>query len=92
MNNPVYPIKYVNTLQLYQESQFIDSNCAEISFLNNGTMDVLLNNSYVLTPGDFIAFDGKQGELDITKYNVVFQGAGIPSCVVAKKTYVDYNF
>lgn len=91
MNQPKYPIRYVNTLQQYNQTDYIDSNCVEISFLNNGTQNVLLNNTYTLLPGDFIAFDGKQGELDITKYNIVFTGAGIPSCIIAKKTYVDYN-
>jgi hypothetical protein len=73
----------------YVQSQFVDSNCSEILFINNGTSNVLLNSTLVLAPNASFSGDGKAGEIDVTRYNIVFAPGGINNCVVVRKFYND---
>lgn len=86
--------KYWNTVDQFEANNWVDSNCAEISFLNVGdgaspptgaNVTVL---GYVLKPGFGVSFDGNDGEIDVTKYFLTFTGAGARNCQVFRKMYV----
>lgn len=85
------PVKYVNEMQIYQRQQSVEANCAEIFFLNQGTARVFLNKVVTLEPTQSISFDGKTGEMDITRYQLTFGVSGTKECVVIRKLYVDYK-
>jgi hypothetical protein len=80
-------LKYNNNIQAFNQSQAIFGECAEISFINQGTSNVLVNGSLILLPTQAISFDGKKDEFDETIYNIVFQGAGTNNCAVIRKFY-----
>lgn len=80
-------VKYNNNIQAFNQSQPVYGNCAEITFINQGTSNVLINGSLILLPTQAIGFDGKKYELDETIYNIIFQGAGVNNCAVIRKFY-----
>lgn len=85
------PVLYNNVFQLYQNSDYVESNCAEIIFINNGTSNVTLNNTLLLQPTQSFSTDGKNGEMDTTRYNLDFGVSGNNSCVVIRKMYQNYD-
>lgn len=63
---------YYHTL-VYTQSNFIESNCGDITFRNTGFNSVvIINNGIQLNGGQFITLPCNEGELDITKYNFTF--------------------
>ena len=77
---------YRNELQTYREDAAVDSRCNSITFINNGSDDILLNQSVTLAPGQFIAFSGdRYDELDVTKYQISFVTTVAPSLLVVRK-------
>ena len=91
-------IKYNNSVVLYEENNTVDTKGAEISFINvadggdpvtgiySGANVVILG--YVLKPGYGVSFDGNEKELDVTKYQFYFQGAGVRCLAVFQKNFV----
>lgn len=82
------PVGYNNSFQVYNQSNQVFANCAEILFINQGTSTVMLNNSIILLPTQAFGGDGKPGETDQTTYIITFTGAGTNSCAVVRKIYV----
>jgi len=80
-------IPYNIVLKTLVQSGYVNSNCAEISFINTGTAPVTINSGLTLTQTQSIAISGNDCEIDTTKYNIVFGQTGIPSCVVIQKYY-----
>lgn len=87
--------RYVNTfIAVSQSGQYVDSNCAEIAFLNVGdgnfpnpagaSVSIL---GFVIKPGFGVSFDGNEYEVDMTKYQLIFSGGGIQNCWVFRKMF-----
>lgn len=87
--------QYYNTMvNIMETGTWVDSECAEIAFLNVGDGNfpnpvganaVILG--FVIKPGFGISFDGNENEIDMTKYQVNFQGGGAQNCWVFRKMY-----
>jgi hypothetical protein len=77
---------YYNDMNIYSKPTQIQARCAEITFYNKGTSAMLVNG-IPFVPGVGIAFDGREGELDITKYNITFKGPGTNAAWVIQKMY-----
>lgn len=82
--------KYYNDMVQYIAPDQIISNCAEISFFNQGASNMVING-IVFAPNTGISLDGNSGELDVTKYNLGFSGAGQNLAFVVRKCYQDGN-
>ena len=86
--------QYYNTADQYESNDWVTGQCAEIAFLNLGDQAVPPTGADVtilgfkLHPGFGISFDGNEAELDTTKYQIVFSGAGVRNCLVVRKNYV----
>lgn len=81
--------RYYNDISVFQIGQFIQSDCSDITFYNNGTANVIVNQAITLLPNQSIAFSANADEMDVTKYSISFSGAGTKSCTVIRKLYVD---
>lgn len=57
--------------QKYQTSQYIESNCSDITFINSGITNGFIND-FLLVPGASIGFTAQFNELDTTKYLINF--------------------
>lgn len=68
-------------------SQAVRSDCADITFYNQGLATITLNNAITITAGNSISFNANNGEIDRTIYNIIF-GTGISKCVVFRKVYI----
>ena len=77
---------YYNDMVQYTKPTQIISECAEITFYNQGVTTMIING-ITFAPLTGIAFDGKDGELDTTRYNLNFTGAGQNQCFVVRKVY-----
>ena len=64
--------RYNNVIQPYYKSGFTESNCGEITFFNVGNNFVTINAGIILFDFEYFSFNVNEGELDITKYNFVF--------------------
>ena len=69
-------------------NQAVRSDCADITFFNNGTSTVILNSALRIPPNGNISFTANAGELDTTIYNISFTGAGNNLVTVFRKIYV----
>lgn len=85
---------YYNSITAINDQQQISADLNEITFLNNGSNIIVINNVLSLYPGtpgsvlgDSISFDGKEGEKDSTLYEISFSGAGVSNCIVIRKNY-----
>jgi hypothetical protein len=84
---PAITYKYYNDMVQYIDVAEIESNCVEVSIYNQGTSNLIVNGILFL-PNTGIAFDGKEGEMDTTKYKIHFSGAGQNQAFVIRKVYV----
>lgn len=78
--------KYYNDMVQYIAPEQVVSECAEITFFNTGTSNMIVNG-ILFAPNTGISFDGNQGEIDVTKYNLGFSGAGQNTAFVVRKVY-----
>lgn len=81
--------KYYNDISIYQIGQYLQSDCADITFYNTGTNNVNVNG-VILLPNQTFQFNCNQDEIDITKYQFYFiPGIGFNQLTVIRKLYVD---
>lgn len=80
--------KFETQFQTYTESGIVESNCADITFVNSGTDDVIINGSLTLTTDASISIQAEAWEMNTTKFNVVFSTSVAPSLLVIRKHYV----
>lgn len=85
---------YYNSAVGISRAGQVPSNCNEMTFVNQGASTVVINQVFRLYPGtpgsvqgDSITFDGKPGEIDVTIYEISFEGGGANNCVVFRKNY-----
>jgi hypothetical protein len=81
--------KYNITFATYQNSQYIISECSDITFINKGTTNAFING-FLLPAGSSLGFTAQFNEIDTTKYSLVFNDPTIAnnSVAVIKKIYV----
>lgn len=70
----------------------VKSDCADITFYNQGTSNITLNNSVVIFPGSSISFTANYNEIDRTNYFFTFNytgtGVRIDTLIVLRKIYI----
>jgi hypothetical protein len=81
--------RYYNDISIIQIGQYIKSDCSDITFLNTGTSNVVLNQAITILPNQSVQFNCNKDEIDVTNYNIFFSGAGANSCTIIRKLYVD---
>ena len=94
--NPIVKlVNYYNTFNYYNASQYIDSNCADITFFNNSpvaTGSTFTINGLSVPPQQGLSFTSNDMELDTTKYQLIFNPTGVfivQNCLVIRKMYVN---
>jgi len=78
--------KYRIEIQQYQQNYNVISQCNNITFINNGTINVQINQ-FTLVPNASLSIGGNENEIDSTIYNVSFQGATNGNLIVIKKIF-----
>jgi hypothetical protein len=68
----------------------VKSDCADITFYNNGATNIILNNSVLITPGNSLSLAANFNEIDLTLYQFYFipSGTRVNKLVVFRKIYV----
>ena len=77
---------YVDVLN-YNANNSVTSNCADITFFNAGTSNVLVNKALPIFPGGSVTFQANKDELDTTRYDFSFTSAGFNNLIVMRKIY-----
>lgn len=71
------------------QTKQIYSDCNSISFYNQGTNDVSIEQMIVLSPGQSFVIEGNEDEICSHRFLITFSGAGVNNCIVIKKIYVN---
>lgn len=83
--------KYVNAIeQMRKQNQQVTANCNEIAFINadpNPANIATVNGLPVPGAYGFIAFDGKEGETDMSQYSLI--SVNPQYIFVVRKKYVE---
>jgi hypothetical protein len=79
--------KFNNAFRVYNQNDQLKGSCNSIMFINQGSCDILLNNSITIIVGGSWGSDGNANEIDETYYNWIFQGSG-GKLVVVQKTFL----
>ena len=70
----------------------VKSDCSDIAFQNNGTVNVTINNGYTLPAnGGVLSFSANNDEIDRTIYTFSFPaGSAINACnlTIIRKIYI----
>jgi Na+-transporting NADH:ubiquinone oxidoreductase subunit NqrF len=61
------------------------SNCNAITFINNGTLAIVINNILEIPAGGSVAIEGNANEIDTTTYNVIVRD----TCIVLRKLFLN---
>jgi len=64
--------KYTIAIYTYQQGTNIISNCSDITFINVGTTNCVINNQFLLTAGQSLSITAQFNEIDVTQYRVDF--------------------
>ena len=64
--------KYKIDFLTYTSDGFVKSNCADITFYNNGSTVIVLNNSINIQPGNSLSLSANFNEIDTTIYQFYF--------------------
>ncbi len=79
--------KYKMVFQPFRSNDFIDgAGCNSITFINAGTINFTIEG-FTLTPAAQLSINGLDGEIDTTKYQLVFAADG-GICQVLRKVYL----
>jgi len=78
--------KYTTDIQVYTQNDSVIANCNAITFQNTGTTNVKVLG-YTIIPGTSLSISGNAGELDITKYDIIF-AANVGDLTVIRKIFV----
>jgi len=79
----------IDILNLVIDGQ-VRSDCADITFFNQGTSNVILNSAVTITPGNSLSLTANNAEIDRTLYNYRFDTTPgiINKLVVFRKVYI----
>jgi hypothetical protein len=78
----------IDVLNLYEPNGSIKSDCADITFFNAGTANVVLNSALTINPGSSITLSANAGELDRTIYTYFFSSPGQRKFIIFRKVYI----
>ena len=79
--------KYNINILVYQNTQFVTSECNSITFINYGSNQVTIE-SVVLLQNQSLSIDGNAGEIMNKQFLATFSGAGTNNLVTIKKNYL----
>jgi hypothetical protein len=79
-------MNYRTEFTQYTQNTSITANCNSITFINTGTINVQVNQ-FVLTPDAQLTIGGNEKEIDVTNYQINFQGATNGVISVIKKIF-----
>jgi len=84
------PQNYKIDFLSYTDDNSVRSDCADITFVNNGATTIILNNTISIAPGSSLSLAANAGEIDRTIYNFYFitSGTRAKRLVVFRKIYV----
>lgn len=88
------PLEFNNTVQTYDNDGYTESDCGDITFQNKGTAPVTINYGVELLSNQSITFGANVGEINRTKFNIVFNKdpAFTKSLLVIKKYYINQKY
>jgi len=72
----------------YHDNNSVRSDCADITFQNTGTTDIVINNGFTLPANTILSITANENEIDRTIYSFYFQGAGLNNLIVLRKVYI----
>jgi hypothetical protein len=72
----------------YHSDNSVRSDCADITFQNTGTSDVIINNGFTLPPNTILSITANENEIDRTIYTFYFQGTSPNNLIVLRKVYI----
>lgn len=83
-------IEFVTTTEEVGENREIESNCNSILFIRKPSTAEFWVNGYPLSEGETYSVAGLIGEVDVTKYRIVFDStSGLPkSAYILRKEYL----
>lgn len=83
--------KYKIDFLQYTSTGSVFSNCADITFYNNGSNPVTINNAITLYQGQSVSFQANNDELDTTTYYFSFPTSTtlVSTLVVLRKNYIN---
>lgn len=79
--------KYKIDILNYTTNGGVKSDCADITFFNNGLAPVTINAGLILFAGQSISFTANAGEIDTTIYNFSFGVGASNNLIVFRKIY-----
>jgi hypothetical protein len=77
----------IDVYTAYSNYRFV-SKANAVTFINIGTINVTLNNTLVLTPGQSLSIEGNINEIDLTEYFINFGTATNGALLIIRKIYV----
>jgi len=77
----------IDVYTAYQNYRFT-SKANAVTFINIGAINVTLNNTLVLTPGQSLAIEGNINELDLTEYFINFGTSLVGALLIIRKVYI----
>jgi hypothetical protein len=80
---------YTLDIQQIGQTKQIYSDCNSISFYNQGTNDIIIEQIITLSPGQSFVIEGNEAEMCSHRFLITFSGAGINNCIVIRKMYVN---
>lgn len=74
----------------YTSDNSVRSDCSDITFYNNGTAQIVINNAVTLIANQSLTINANENEIDRTIYNFRFDTTGGQdySLVVFRKVYI----
>lgn len=80
-------IEFIEHFQTVVKAQEVRSNCNSISFLNQGSATITINNNLILVPGAQYYSPGNRDEINISSYTLAQATAGTFNVCVMRKQY-----
>lgn len=81
--------KYKLSFATYQNATQFNSDCSDITFINNGASSCIINNDFTLAPLASLSINCQDNEIDTTVYQISFTSAGLNNSLqVIKKNFV----
>ena len=82
--------KYKVDFLSFVTDSYVKSDCGDITFVNNGTNTVIINNSLRLVAGNSLSLSANLGEIDTTAYffKFVIPNSSGNLLTVLRKIYV----
>lgn len=83
-------MQYYNLdIQQIGQNKQIYSDCNSISFYNQGTNDVIIEQIITISPGQSFVIEGNESEICNQRFFISFSGAGTNNCIVIRKMYLN---